>query len=193
MTLATGLRFFFQVLGGVIVLFYLSWKLTLVMLLPMPVLGLAAAAYSRAVRGLGAGLQSSLALCTEVAEETISGVRHIRAFGKEEPEKARYNERVEGAFVLGKKMALLFGVFQGGAELSAYISIVLVVVYGTLLTLSDELSKGDLTAYLLYQIVVAHALGMCVEWKGTEDRAKYGLSCNSVYINRSLFAVWCDV
>jgi ABC-type multidrug transport system fused ATPase/permease subunit len=110
MTLATGLRFLCQVLGGIIVLFYLSWRLTLVMVIPLPLFGLAAWMYSRAVRALSARLQKSLAACTTVAEEAIGGVRLIRSFGREDAERERYNARVDGSYRLGRRMAALWGV-----------------------------------------------------------------------------------
>jgi len=158
-TFSNILKFGLQVFGGTFALLLLSWKLTLVMLLPFPLLGLFAWLYGRFVRRLGKRIQNSLAQCTVVAEEAISSIRYVRSFGTENIEKRRYGTKVAHAFSLGKLGALASGMYQGGAELGAYIAIVLVVYYGTYLYLNEELSKGDFLAYILYAIYVSHALG----------------------------------
>jgi len=71
----------------------------------------------------------------------------------------RYNTKVQTSFRLGKKMAVAYGIFQGAAELASYISVLLVIISGSIIILDGDISKGTLTSYLLYTLVVAHAIG----------------------------------
>jgi len=111
-TFSNILKFGLQVFGGTFALLLLSWKLTLVMLLPFPLLGLFAWLYGRFVRRLGKRIQNSLAQCTVVAEEAISSIRYVRSFGTENIEKRRYGTKVAHAFSLGKLGALASGMYQ---------------------------------------------------------------------------------
>jgi len=104
-------------------------------------------------------MQDTLANTMDAAEESISGVRHVRAFGKEDTELLKYGNFVEVSFHQGKKLASTLSVLQGGSEFSTYIVIILVIWYGVLLMLSGELSQGMLTSFLLYALTVAHAIG----------------------------------
>lgn len=56
-------------------------------------------------------LQDALAQATQVAEERIANVRTVRAFGQENREFARYDERIEHVLELGYKEAKAKGIF----------------------------------------------------------------------------------
>lgn len=69
--------------------------------------------YGRYVRGLSKSVQDSLAQATQVAEERISNIRTVRAFGQEEKEFLRYNDRIDHAMMLGYKESMARGIFMG--------------------------------------------------------------------------------
>jgi len=158
-TFAMIVRFSMQILGGSFVLLFISWKLCFVMLCPVPLIGVAGYFYSKWMRRVSSVMQDTLANTMDSAEESISGIRHVRAFGKEDTELAKYGSFVEVSFQQGRIMASTLSVLQGGSELSTYIVIILVIWYGVVLMLSGELSEGKLTSFLLYALTVAHAIG----------------------------------
>ena len=105
-----------------------------------------------------------------MAEESISSVRYVRSFGNEAQESERYAEATQHSFILGKFAAIANGLFQvthfismlilqSGTEFAAYLSIILVIFYGTVLYLDDDISIGELLSFVLYAIYVSHALG----------------------------------
>lgn len=61
--------------------------------------------------------------------------------------------------MLGKKLAISLGFYQAGAEIIIYISVILIIFYGTTLYFDGLLSKGAFLSYLLYAIYVSHAIG----------------------------------
>ena len=153
------LRYFIAVLGTLVILAYLSWRLTLVMVLVVPVTAAGAALYGRALRRVSRELQDGLASASEVAGEAIGGVRTVRAFDAISVEVGRYQARLDIAFELARHRAWLGACFQGGMSLASYAAIAAVVWYGGQLTLEGALSLGDLTAFLLYTFTLAFSIG----------------------------------
>ena len=165
------LRYGMTVIGGIAILFYTSWRLTLVMLSVVPIVVLGAVVYGRALRRLSTKVQDALARSTEVATETLSGIRTVRAFAREATESARYGEAVGTSFELARTRARASSVFQGVVGFAAYGAIAAVLWYGGVLVLRDQLKVGDLTAFILYTLTVAFAFGAVSDLWGDFMRA----------------------
>ena len=91
-----GLRFHL-VLGSIGILMWTSWKLTLLMLAVVPIVAVGAGFYGRMLRRISKEVQDLLAEATSIAEESISGIRTVRAFAREKQEAQRYEDAVETA------------------------------------------------------------------------------------------------
>ena len=158
--LSMALRYGVQAIGGLIILFVTSLRLSLVMAFVLPVVLVVAIGYGRKVRRLSRKVQDAIADSTSVAEDSIGGIRTIRSFGREPREKERYGESVERSFDLAKFRALLGGLFSGGVSFLAYATIAIIIWYGGSLVIDDVMSAGELTAYILYVLFVAFSLGI---------------------------------
>ncbi|MFN7133403.1 MAG: ABC transporter transmembrane domain-containing protein, partial [Myxococcales bacterium] len=145
--------------GGIALLFWTSPTLTLLMLAVVPPVAAGAVLYGRKVRGLSKALQDSLATSSEIAEESLSGVRTVRAFAAEEAESARYGRAVNASFEIARKRAFVAGSFFGGASFAAYAAAAVVLWYGSRLVMNGALSIGELTSFLMYTLIVAFSLG----------------------------------
>lgn len=154
------LRYGAQALGGLILLFVTSWKLSMVLLLVLPVVLGVAIFYGRIVRKLSKQVQDALAESTSVAEESIAGVRTVRSFAREAFERARYGQSVEHSFDLAKKRSLLGSLFGGAMSFLAYGALAVVLWLGSSMVMANTLSPGELTAFLIYAFMVAFALGI---------------------------------
>lgn len=82
--ISQSLRWAATVVGGVLFLFFTSWRLTLVMTAIIPVVAWGAVYYGRYVRDLAKARRRALARATEVAEESISSIRTVRSFARED-------------------------------------------------------------------------------------------------------------
>lgn len=165
------LRYGMTVLGGIAILVYTSWRLTLLMLSVVPVVVLGAVIYGRMLRALSRKVQDALAQSTEVAEETLSGIRTVRAFAREAQEVQRYQGAVQSSFGLARQRAKASAVFQGVVGFAAYGAIAAVLWYGGILVLRKEMQVGDLTAFILYTLTVAFAFGAVSDLWGDFMRA----------------------
>jgi ABC transporter fused permease/ATP-binding protein len=157
--ISIGLRNVAQVAGGIVFLLFTSPTLTMLMLAVVPPLAVGAVFYGRKLRGLSKEVQDALAAASEVAEETISGIRTVRSFVAEPAEAARYRVQTQKSFALAKKRDLFGGAFVGVAQTGAFASAALVFWYGGHLVVRGQMTVGGLSAFLVYTLLVAMALG----------------------------------
>ncbi len=156
--ISMALRNLASAVGGIGLLLYTSPKLTLLMLSIVPPVALGAVFFGRKIRTLSRQAQDALANASEVAEETISGIRTVRAFNREDREQSRYNEAVERSFDVARQRALAGGLFGGVVSFAAYFAIAVVLWYGGHLVIAKKMSTGELTSFLLYTLIVAVSL-----------------------------------
>lgn len=166
-----ALRFGATAIGGMLMLVYTSARLAAVALAVVPLVAVVGGLYGRLVRRWSKDVQDALADATTVAEETFGGVRTVRSFARESGEVERYGAAVDRSYRLAAKRALARGVFNGFIGFAGYGSIALVVWYGGRLVLDDRLSSGDLTAFLLYTLMVAVSMSALANLFGDLMRA----------------------
>ena len=153
------LRYLITSLGAIGILAWTSWRLTLVMLALVPVAVVGALFYGQWVRKLSRKVQDALARATEVSEETLGGIRTVRAFAREDAERDRYAARVEESFDLARQRARVNAIFGAIAAFAGYGAISGVLWYGGVLLAEGTLSMGELTSFLLYTFTVAFGIG----------------------------------
>jgi ATP-binding cassette subfamily B protein len=152
------LRFSAMGIGSLLILVFSSWRLAMVMLATVPMVAIGASWFGRVVRRISKEAQDALAEATEVAEETIGGIRTVRAFAREQAEGERYGVAVERSFVLARERARYASVFAGTASFGAYAAIAVVLWYGGLMLADGLLSMGELTSFLLYTFTLAMSI-----------------------------------
>ncbi len=157
--ISMALRNLFGTIGGAAMLFYISPKLGALMLVVVPPVALGAVAYGRKIRRLSRRVQDALAEAGQIAEETISGIRTVRAHAQERKETARYASTLLRAFGVVKRRIINVAMFSGIATFAGYAAVALVLWYGGRLVVGGQMSVGDLTSFVLYTMMVAFSLG----------------------------------
>lgn len=123
-----------EAVGAIVLLFIISWKLTLVMMASVPVVTVVAVVYGKYVQTLRAAFQDRLAESTSVAEEAISSLRtvrlqnecegrltwQIRSFAHEKRTQVEYAAKIDDSFAVGKKLSLAYGLFVGAVRLPSH-------------------------------------------------------------------------
>jgi ABC transporter fused permease/ATP-binding protein len=153
-----ALRFMLQGIGSVSILLWTSWRLAIVMLAVVPVVAIGATLYGRSLRKLSRRVQDALAGASEIAEESLSGIRTVRSFDREAMESTRYTQAVEKSFDLARQRARVGAIFTGFVGILGYGAIAAVLWYGGVLLLEGRLSFGELTSFLLYTFTVAFSI-----------------------------------
>lgn len=155
-----ALRHTLTALGGIVLLFVTSARLTVIMLAIVPAVVLAAIYFGRLVRRLSFLAQEELATATAQAEESLSGIRNLRSFARESWASARYASAIQRYFRTAQRSIRWMAVFTGGAGTAGYLAIAVVLWYGGRLVLDGALSAGALTQFILYTLLVALSVGM---------------------------------
>lgn len=154
-----ALRNLATAIGGTALLLYTSASLTVLMLAVVPPVALGAVVYGRRVRGLSRDVQDALARASEIAEESLSGLRTVRAFAAEPTETRRYAQAVNTSFELARRRVKLGGTFMGVTSFLVFGAACVVLWYGGRMVFDGSLSIGELTQFLVYTIMVAFSLG----------------------------------
>jgi len=168
-TVSTNISLFLQHTvvgaGSVIFLFFISVKLTFIMLLLVPPVAIGAVFFGRQIRKLSRKVQDSLAKAGEIAEETIAGIRTVRSFAQENRERLCYSGAIDDAFEASRKRSVGVAIFNGVVSFAAYGSIALVVWYGGKLVVGDLMTVGKLTSFILYTLTVSMSVaGLAALW-----------------------------
>lgn len=160
--ISMALRHAGGVVGGLSILLWMSPQLTLLMLAVVPPVAVGAAIFGRRIRRLSAESQDKLADAAKVAEETLSGIRTVRAFTQERTEVKRFARAVQASFLVSKTRIASVAVFSGGSSLLGYGAMAAILWVGGRMVVGGEMSVGELTSFILYTLMVAVALGSLV-------------------------------
>lgn len=109
--LSDGLRAAVSGTAGFGLMAYTSMKLSSILLLLLPPIGLGALLYGRAIRNLSRKIQKNLGTLTKIAEERLGNVKTSQSFAGEILEVNRYNTQVRKIFNLGKRESLISATF----------------------------------------------------------------------------------
>jgi len=150
-----GLRGIVMSIGSTSLLFYTSPKLAMVSLLSIPPVFLMARVVGRKLKKKQKDVQSSHAEATDAAEETFGGIKTVQLFNNQELEYNKYAKAVVKAHDKEIDVGRLKAAFDGVVHVAANGSVLLVMGYGGTLVLGGELSAGDLSAFLMYSLLMA--------------------------------------
>jgi len=127
-------------------LLWMNWKLTLVMVAILPVIGLMVVSTSRKFRKQSKKIQTAMGDVTHIASETIQGYRVVRSFGGEAYEQQRFHQASEENRRKQLKMVKTNAVYTPSLQLVIYSA--MAVLMFLVLLLRGDASAGDLVAYI---------------------------------------------
>ncbi|NXF07810.1 ABCBB protein, partial [Smithornis capensis] len=152
---------------GFLLGFVSGWKLTLVIIAVSPLLGVGAAVYGLAVAKLTGRELKAYAKAGAVADEVLSSIRTVAAFGGEKKEVERYDKNLVFAQHWGIRKGIIMGLFTGYMWCIIFLSYALAFWYGSKLVLEEEeYSPGTLLQVFFGVLVGALNLGQaspCLE------------------------------
>lgn len=156
--LAELLRGLLTLIAGVILLFFISHKLTLVMLSVIPVIVVIAVVFGKKIRGLSKEAQDQLADSGTIVQETLQGINNVKAFSNEWFERERYANSLSKVVQTAIRNGKFRGSFISFLLFALFGTIVFVVWYGVGLMQKGELSFGDMTAFVVYTTFVGASM-----------------------------------
>ncbi len=156
---ATALQQSIRLFGGVLIVVYMNWRLTFLILVLAPILVLFARTFGKKLKRLSTEIQDKLATSTTVLEENISGIQIVKTFVREKLETDRFSEAVEDSFRSAKKRILIASFFGPTIGFIAFITGLILLWYGGREIILGNISPGELVAFILYATIIAGPMG----------------------------------
>jgi len=165
------LRNLLMLLAAMVMMFATSAKLSLLVLVAIPLIVLPLVFSGRGVRKLTQGAQDSLAAAAAQAGESLMGIRTLQAFTGEAPAAARFTALIEAAFAAAKRRLWARATLTAVAMSLIFSSVVGILWYGATAVIAHQISAGNLVQFVLYAVFAAGALGELSEVYGEVQQA----------------------
>ncbi|MCY1692115.1 ABC transporter transmembrane domain-containing protein [Exiguobacterium sp. SL14] len=128
----------------------IDWKLTLVALLPMPLLAYAMNKLGSQIHGRFITAQDSFGTMNDQVVESISGLRVIRSFVQEPVDVKRFDEVTTDVFEKNMHVAKIDVLFEPIIKLLVGLSYLIGLSFGTYLVFTNDITLGQLVAFNIY-------------------------------------------
>lgn len=161
--LAEFLRQFVTIGLGITLLTFVSGKLTLTMLLTLPVVALIAVFFGRFIQKLSKQVQDRIADTSVIVEETLQGIQNVKAFANEGHEVERYHGSVHRALDLALKGVRWRGAFISFLIFAMFGVVVFIVWRAVHLRAEGQLDVGDITSFIGLSIMIGASIASVPE------------------------------
>ncbi len=152
---STFLQQSLTLIGSIAIMFYLNWRLTMFIIVLMPLIVGVAFVLGGAIRRTSTRVQDEIADATVVAEEVFQNIREVKSFVREAYEIGRYNRAIGVAFRAAVKLLTVRSVFGPIIGFFAFAGLALILWFGGREVLDGRLSPGELISFLVYGMTVA--------------------------------------
>jgi ATP-binding cassette, subfamily B, bacterial len=169
--ISQALRNAVLLVGAVVMMTVTSPRLSLLVLIAIPIIVLPLVAYGRAVRARSRRAQDSLAQASAYASEALGQVRTLQAFTHEGGATARFGAAVERSFDAAKARNLARAGLTALAIFLVFAGVVGVLWYGAQDVLSGTITGGRLSQFVLYALLAAAGIGELSEVWGEVSQA----------------------
>lgn len=153
-------------------LLWMNWKLTLVMLAILPIIGVMVSSASKKFRKKSKKIQVAMGDVTHVASETIQGYRVVRSFGGEGYEQQRFTHASEDNSRKQLSLVKTNAVYTPSLQLVIYSA--MAVLMFLVLLLRGDASPGDLVAYITMAGLLPKPIRQLSEVSSTIQRGVAG-------------------
>jgi ATP-binding cassette subfamily B protein len=170
-TLSMAARNFLLLIGGLVMVVLSSAKMSLVVLVVVPLVVLPLIVMGRRLRLASRRAQDRLADVAVEAEETVSAIQTVQAFGRESYMRERFDDAVSQSLDAGLARVRLRGVLSGILIFLVFTGISVILWIGGQDLMAGRISPGDLSSFIFYAFLVASATGFLSELAGDLQRA----------------------
>jgi subfamily B ATP-binding cassette protein MsbA len=136
--------------GILVMIFYIHWRLALITLFIIPMIGVAMGKFGTKLRTVTRNIQKKAADITSILQETLSGIRIVKAFTMERYEIERFDNENKRNFDISMKGAQVQATLPPLVELVGTIGVAIIILYGGHEVISGGLTLSDFTGFILY-------------------------------------------
>ena len=158
-------------IGSIAMMVYLDWKLSLLTLVVIPLVGQAMKIFGRKLKSNGTVIQERAADITSLLQESISSIRVVKSFVREDYEIKRFINQNVLNFQAAMKNVQLTSLLTPTVEFLAAVSVTFIVGFGGYEVVNGQMTAGALVAFLTYAVNLANPVKRLARVYGTLQRA----------------------
>lgn len=128
----------------------MNWKLALVPAIMFPIIIVYSLLFHNSIRERYTACDESEGVLSTIAQENLTGVRVVRAFGREEYERQRFEKQNEDYTTLWVRLCRTLSDFWAVGDATACIQTMLVVLIGSILCVRGEMTEGEFVSFAIY-------------------------------------------
>lgn len=139
--------------GGLVIgamILFIDWKLTIISLLPLPLMAYATSKYGFMLHARFHKAQEAFSKTNDKVQENITGVRVIKAFGQEEAEKKEFRKLLDHVVEKNIAVARVDALFDPTIMLVVGFSYLLMILYGSYSVDQGWITIGELVQFSIY-------------------------------------------
>lgn len=148
----------FILIGSVVAMIYLDWRLTLFTVCTFPVVLWFMEFFGKKIRKTGGRIQECTADITSVLQESVASARVIKSFVREDYEVDRFDVENKANFRANMKNAQLMATLTPVVELVAAIGVTMIIWYGGNNVINGTITVGSLVAFLTYAVNISNPI-----------------------------------
>lgn len=149
------LQIVIKVVFSLAVMFSMNAKLALAATLTMPVILLYSAIFGRRIGKHFRECDENEGILSAMAQENLTGVRVVRAFGREEYERERFGKQNDHYTGLWVRLARLLSAFWGMGDFIAGTQALLIMTLGIVSCVKGGMTSGEFIAFVTYNATLA--------------------------------------
>ena len=135
-------------------MFSMDSGLALIALAPMPIFVIVSVLFHNKLADSFEECDENEGLLSAVAQENLSGIRVVRAFGRERSEIEKFGKQNRRFTDLMKKMDRLICIFWSSTDVLAGLQIMSVLLFGARFCIGGSITEGELIAFLTYNTML---------------------------------------
>lgn len=148
----------FILIGSVVAMIYLDWRLTLFTVCTFPVVLWFMEFFGKKIRKTGGRIQECTADITSVLQESVASARVIKSFVREDYEVDRFDVENKANFRANMKNAQLMATLTPVVELVAAIGVTMIIWYGGNNVINGTITAGSMVAFLTYAVNISNPI-----------------------------------
>jgi subfamily B ATP-binding cassette protein MsbA len=148
----------FTLVGGILYLVYLNYRLTIFLIVILPLITYVITKFNYKLKKVSRRVQIKIADVSDVLQETLSAVRVVKSFGREEYEFERFSSENQANFRAKMKKSQYGAILTPLVEFLAAISFTAILWYGGYEVMQGRMSASELIAFFTLLLTISEPL-----------------------------------
>ncbi|MFP5115795.1 ABC transporter ATP-binding protein [Bacillaceae bacterium C204] len=148
-----------SIIGSIIVLLLLDWKMALLMFIALPLAAVILMTLGRKMHQVSKGMQTETAQFTSVVQQVLSEIRLVKASNAEAVEYKNGKNGITQLFQYGLKEAKIQALITPLIGVVIMVLLVVILGFGGMRVSSGALKAGDLVAFIMYLFQIVMPMG----------------------------------